>query len=294
MRAIYERYRGAGRRAKGAVLDEFCRSTDYNRKYAIRLLSGPPPDHEPVRRVRRRERRYGQQTVSILAAVWEAAGYPWSARLRALSPLWMPWIRRRFRPSRATERQLLSISPCQMDRRLRDRKSHLRRRIYGRTKPGTLLKRQVPIKTDSWDVKTPGFAEIDLVSHSGNPADREFAHSVDLTDIHTTRTESPTALGHGQAGVQAALEETERGLPFALRGLDSDNGSEFINWHLMVWRERRRIQLTRGRAYRKDDDAHIEQQNWTHVRKLLGWSGTTRPRRSRRSMTSTGTSCACG
>ena len=111
---------------------------------------------------------YGHQALSILAAVWEAAGYPWSVRLKALLPDWLPWIRQHYRPSATVEQQLLGISARQIDRRLQAKKQAQRRRIYGRTKPGCLLKHQIPAKTDSWDVKTPGFAEMDLVSHSGN------------------------------------------------------------------------------------------------------------------------------
>ena len=118
---------------------------------------------------------------------------------------------------------------------------------------------------------TPGFTEVDLVSHSGNSASGEFAHTLNVTDIHTTWTESRAVLGRGEEAVQRALNEIAGVLPFALLGVDSDNGSEFINWHLKSWSERKQIQLTRGRPYKKDDNAHIEQKNWTHVRKLLGW-----------------------
>ena len=209
--------------------------------------------------------------MSILAEVWEAAGYPWSVRLKALLPNWMPWIRRRYKLSLKIERELLGISARQMDRRLRARKTEHKRRLYGRTKPGLLLKHQIPVKTDSWDVTTPGFTEVDLVSHSGNSADGEFAHTLNVTDIHTTWPESRAVLGKGQTGVKAALDEVQNALPFRLLGLDSDNGSEFINWHLKRWCDEQQIQLTRGRPYKKDDNAHVEQKNWTHVRKLLGW-----------------------
>jgi transposase InsO family protein len=269
-RAIYERYHKATRKLKHAILNEFCLNTGYHRKYAIRVLNGTPPGKQPRRR-RRRGLSYGHEVLSILAAVWEAAGYPWSVRLKALLPLWMPWIRKRFRVSQQSERQLLSMSPRQMDRRLRAKKTERRRRIYGRTQPGLLLKHHIPIKTDSWDVTSPGFTEVDLVSHSGNSGEGEFAHSLNVTDIHTAWTESRAVLGRGQAGVERALNEVETALPFRLVGLDSDNGSEFINWHLKAWCEGKGIQLTRGRPYKKDDNAHVEQKNWTHVRKLLGW-----------------------
>lgn len=270
-RAIYARYRQADRKLKQAILNEFCANTGYHRKYAIRLLNGPPPSR--VRRGPRlpRSPSYGPTVVSVLAAIWEAAGYPWSVRLKALLPLWMPWVKRRFRVSGEVERQLRSISARQIDRRLRARKQRLKRRRYGRTKPGALLKHQIAVKTDSWDVKVAGFTEVDLVSHSGNAASGEFVYSLNVTDIHTTWTETRAVLGKGETAVRDALEEISTVLPFRLLGIDSDNGSEFINWHLGRWCARCGIQLTRGRPYKKDDNAHIEQKNWTHVRKLLAW-----------------------
>jgi len=268
--AIYERYQKAGRKAKKVILNEFCANTGYHRKYAIRLLNRPRPEKR-CRAVRRRGMSYSQETLAVLTAVWEAAGYPWSVRLKALLPVWMPWIRKRFRLRPEVEKQLLQISARQMDRRLKSAKTQRHRRIYGRTKPGYLLKHHIPVKTDRWDVQTPGFTEVDLVSHSGNSASGEFAHTLNVTDMHTTWTESEAVLGRGEEAVQRALNQIAGVLPFRLLGVDSDNGSEFINWHLKHWCEQKEIQLTRGRPYKKDDNAHIEQKNWTHVRKLLGW-----------------------
>ena len=269
--AIYERYRTAGRKAKQVILSEFCANTGYHRKYAIRLLNGVQPEKQPKEPRRKRRVSYSRETEAVLRAVWEAAGYPWSVRLKALLPLWMPWIRQRFRLRPEIEGQLRQISARQMDRRLKAHKTRIRRRIYGRTKPGYLLKHHIPVKTDRWDVQTPGFTEVDLVSHSGNSASGESAHSLNVTDIHTTWTESRAVLGRGEEAVQRALNEIAGHLPFALLGVDSDNGSEFINWHLKTWCEQKHIQHTRGRPYKKDDNAHVEQKNWTHVRKLLGW-----------------------
>jgi len=253
------------------ILSEFCANTGYHRKYAIRLLNGPRPEQRQRPERRRRGLTYSQETLAVLTAVWEAAGYPWSVRLKALLPLWMPWIRKRFGVRPEIEQKLLKISARQMDRRLQAQKTQRRRRLYGRTKPGYLLKHHIPVKTDRWDVQRPGFAEVDLVAHSGNSASGEFAHTLNVTDIHSTWTESRAVLGRGEEAVQRALNEIATTLPFALLGVDSDNGSEFINWHLQSWCERKHIQLTRGRPYKKDDNAHIEQKNWTHVRKLLGW-----------------------
>lgn len=270
-RAVYGRYHQSERTVRKVMLNEFCLNTGYHRKYAIRLLNGPPPGRRRPRARRRRRPHYSAQVISLLEAIWQAAGYPWSVRLKALLPSWMPWIRRHYRLTPTLEKQLLDISARQMDRRLQAKKSRHKRRIYGRTQPGSLLKHHIPLKTDSWDVNKPGFSEIDLVAHSGDCAEGEFAYSLNLTDIHTGWTESCALLGKSQIAVQQALNEIRTRLPFRLLGLDSDNGSEFINWHLKSWCDRRQIQLTRGRPYKKDDNAHIEQKNWTHVRKLLGW-----------------------
>jgi hypothetical protein len=270
LRAIHDRYRRSKQEQKGKILNEFCRICRYNRKYAIRLLNRPRPADRPQPR-KPRGCSYSGKVIQVLASVWEAAGYPWSVRLKALLPVWLPWIRRHYLLSAEAQRQLLRISPRQIDRRLQPLKRRLRRRLYGRTKPGSLLKHHIPIKTDHWDVSTPGFTEIDLVSHSGSCAEGEFAHSFNVTDIHSTWTETRAVLGKGQTGIVRGLEEMRQAMPFRLQGIDSDNGSEFINAHLVGYCKTRRIQFTRGRPYKKDDNAHIEQKNWTHVRKLIGW-----------------------
>jgi transposase InsO family protein len=270
LKAIYPRYQQASRLEKQRILDEFCRVTRYHRKSALRLLNGPVPDRRPPA-PRRRPPTYGTRVIQILAAIWRAAGYPWSLRLNALLPLWLPWARQRFRLSPPLEAQLLRLSPRQMDRRLAVYRRPGATGRYGRTKPGTLLKHHIPLRTDRWDVTVPGFTEIDLVAHCGDSGDGEFLHSLNLTDIHTTWVETRAVLGRGQHAVQQALEAMRQTLPFRLRGIDSDNGSEFINAHLVGYCQRHGIQFTRGRPYKKDDNAHIEQKNWTHVRKLVGY-----------------------
>ena len=270
LKAIYPRYQQASRLEKQRMLDEFCTVTRYHRKSALRLLNGPLPARQPPG-PRRRPPTYGIRVIQVLAAIWRAAGYPWSVRLKALLPLWLPWARPRFRLSPAVEAQLLRLSPRQMDRRLAAYRRPSQTGRYGRTKPGTLLKHHIPLRTDRWDVTVPGFTEIDLVAHCGESGDGEFAHSLNLTDIHTTWVETRAVLGRGQHAVQQALEAMRQTLPFRLQGIDSDNGSEFINAHLVRYCQGHGIQFTRGRPYKKDDNAHIEQKNWTHVRKLVGY-----------------------
>jgi hypothetical protein len=270
LEVMYERYQHATKAEKHALLDEVCQVCGYHRKYAIRKLK-QPWRQRPPRKAAPRTVTYLPQTISVLTAVWEAAGYPWSLRLKALLPLWMPWIKQRYRITPTMEQQLLRISPRQIDRRLAGHKRQLRKRIYGRTKPGTLLKHHIPIRTTHWDVTTPGYVEIDLVAHSGNAASGEFIFSLNLTDILTGWVETRAVMGKGQTGVLAALQEMRAALPFALKSIDSDNGGEFINEHLLRYCEQSQIQFTRSRPFKKDDNAHIEQKNWTHVRKVMGW-----------------------
>ena len=267
---LRDRYVRAARKEKGRMLTEAVTVTGYHRKAIIRAWQRP--DARRARGPRRgRPTRYGPVVVRALRAVWEAAGYPWSLRLKALLPLWLPWARRRLALSPATETKLRAISARQMDRVLAPDKRTIRRRLYGRTKPGTLLKHHIPIKPDHWDVTEPGFTEVDLVSHSGDRADGDFVQTLNLTDIHTTWVETCAVMGKSQIRVQEGLERLRQQLPFALRGIDSDNGSEFINAHLLKYCLAHDVQFTRGRPYKKDDNAHIEQKNWTHVRKLMGY-----------------------
>jgi hypothetical protein len=271
LKAIYFRYKKVSKPLRARILDEFCQVCLYNRKYAIRLLNGPAPQKPKATKSKGRRPTYGAKLISSLTAIWEAAGYPCSARLKALLPLWLPWAIKRLALSAQAQKQLLTISPATIDRRLKGKKRQLKNRLYGRTKPGTLLKHHIPIKTDCWDVKTPGFTEIDLVSHSGNSASGDFLHSLNVTDINSTWVESRAVRGKSQIGVLQAMQAIAQALPFKLLGIDSDNGSEFINYHLKTFCDQNNIQFTRGRPYKKDDNAHIEQKNYTHVRKILGY-----------------------
>jgi hypothetical protein len=267
---LRDRYLRASRSEKGRLLTEAVTVTGYHRKAIIRAWRRPA--ERPARGPRRgRPTRYDATVVRALGAIWAAAGYPWSRRLKALLPTWLPWARRRLALSPATETKMRAISARQIDRVLAPNKRTIRRRMYGRTTPGTLLKHHIPIKTDHWDVTEPGFTEVDLVSHSGDRADGDFLHTLNLTDIHTTWVEHGAVMGKSQVRVQERLDQLRAALPFALRGIDSDNGSEFINAHLHQYCRTHQIQFTRGRPYKKNDNAHIEQKNWTHVRKLMGY-----------------------
>ena len=271
LRVYRKRYKGASRKERTKVLDEFCRLSGYHRKYAIALLSRFDED-EREKPQRRRGVSYSSAALKVIEAIWEAAGYPWSERLKALLPLWLPRAQGHLLGlTDEIEREVLAISARQIDRRLAAKKRRLKRRLYGRTKPGTLLKHQIPVKAGPWEVAEPGYAEIDLVSHSGPSARGEFGYTLNLTDVHTGWCASRAILGRGEEGVVEALDDIRRAMPFPLRAIDSDNGSEFINFHLVGYCRDHQIQFTRGRPYKKDDNARIEQKNWTHVRRLFGW-----------------------
>ena len=272
LETIYQRYHKASKQSKGKILDELCHVCGYNRKYAIWKLSQMPLVNESKAPVKRhRSKAYGHQVLKIVEEVWESANYPWSLRLKEIVRLWLPWIKERFQITAQMEEKLLSISPSTIDRHLRNKKRRLKRRLYGRTKPGTLLRHKIPVRTEHWDARRPGFVEMDLVSHSGSSASGEFIYSLNLTDIYSGWVETQAVMGKGETGILEAIGIMSERLPFKILGIDSDNGSEFINYHLWKYCQAQRIYFTRSRPYKKDDNAHIEQKNWTHVRKFMGW-----------------------
>jgi hypothetical protein len=271
MKVMYVRYRKAkSREEKSRILDEFCRTYDCHRKHALRLLNGPPPgETKPI--PKKRKPIYTERVISIVESVWEASGYLWSKRLKTTIVLWMPWILKHFHINSIEQAQLLAISPAQMDRRLKSKKQWIRKQVYGSTKPGAILKHQIPVKTDSWNIRLPGYIEIDLVSHCGGSASGDFAYTVNCTDILTQWVERRAVLGKAQETILNALTSMQQAMPFDLRGIDSDNGSEFINAHLYHYCSLNHIAFTRSRPYNKNDNAHIEQKNWTQVRQILGY-----------------------
>jgi len=275
LRSTQERYRRARRAEKTAMLEEFCKVCGYNRKYAIWLLRRPLSEPKAARGRTKGSLTYSKAAITTLAKVWQASGYLCSQRLKAAMPQWLPWVKKHFAISPELEKQLLGISARQMDRRLFPHKRAAKRRLYGTTRTGSLLKHMIPVKTEHWDVTLPGYLEIDLVSHSGAWAAGEFLYTLDCVDIASGWVERQAVMGKGQLGIVEAIRAIEQRLPFRLRGIDSDNGSEFINAHLFSYCQQRpkdqSVQFTRSRPYKKDDNAHVEQKNWTHVRKLLGW-----------------------
>lgn len=270
LKKIYQRYHGANRKEKKQILDEFCKICGYNRKYAIWLLNNIHPEDRLAQK-RKSNYRYKKSTISILEIIWEAAGYPWSERLKAMLPIWVPYLKKHYNISQETETELLSMSPSTIDRRLKNKKYSIKKRIYTTTRPGYLLKNQIPIKTDSWNIHKPGFLEIDLVAHCGSSLQDTYINSLNCVDIYTTWTETRAVMGRGQMATFEAIQDIRNSLPFPLLGIDPDNDAPFINYHLWTYCVKNNIYFTRSRPYKKDDNAHIEQKNWTHVRKIFGY-----------------------
>jgi hypothetical protein len=282
LEAIYVRYKKASRKEKASILDEFCAACDYHRKHAIRLLRTFRRYHKPKHKKKGKPPVYDKESIlKPLKRIWHAANLPCSKRLKAILPLWLPSYQKRYGTLSEEERQaLLSISHSTIDRLFKPIRARYKGRGRSTTKPGTLLRKHIPIKTNQWDESRPGFMEADTVAHCGNSMAGMFAFTIDCVDIATGWTEQRAVWGKGETDVLKQIEDIEKTLPFDLKGFDSDNGSEFLNHHLLRhFTERKQpIQFTRSRAYHKDDNSHIEQKNWTHVRQWLGYERLDNPK----------------
>jgi hypothetical protein len=273
LKAIRSRYCRAGKKAKVTILDEFCAVCGYHRKYAIRLLNqrGKP---RKKRRAGRKPLYASPELLMALKRIWFASDQMCSKKLKAAIPLWLPFYETVYKAlTPETHDKLLTVSAATIDRVLKPvRVAHGRKGLSG-TKPGTLLKNQIPIRTHSWDISQPGFMEADTVAHCGNSLAGDFVWSLTMTDILTTWTENRATWSKGAQGVLAQIQDIEAKLPFALLGFDCDNGSEFLNYHLLrYFTDHPSVtSFTRSRPYKKNDNAHVEQKNWSHVRQLFGY-----------------------
>lgn len=253
------------------MLDELCEDYGYERKYAIKLLGGVLPI--PSGRVHPGAVRQYAVIEPVVRQIWLTAEQPCGKRLGPILRQWLPYYEGRYGGLSARQRSLIrEVSPATLDRMLAPaRAAHWRGR--GGTKPGSLLRSEIPIRTGTWDLSRPGYLEADSVAHCGTSLAGSFIWSLTYTDILSGWTEGGAVWNKGAAGVLAATREVEARLPFALLGFDSDNGSEFLNHHLWAYmRERKRaVEFTRSRPYHSDDNAHVEQKNWTWARQLLGY-----------------------
>jgi hypothetical protein len=268
------RYRTASKKDKGVILDEFIKTTDHDRKYAIALLNGKRAYvKHPVQRPRRKKYTAGLvQPLLILLDLFDGVN---SKRLRAALDVELPRLHKAgaLQISSESYEKLMQISPASIDRLLVGRRPRVTK-SRGFTKPGTLLKHQIPIRTwADWTEDKPGFCEVDLVDHSGGLTipGTDHAWTLCFTDVKTCWTECVPTRNKAQVHVFDAICRARRRLPFRLLGLDSDNGSEFINDQLYRYCRQEEITFTRGRAGKKNDSAFVEQKNWSVVRRAVGY-----------------------
>ncbi len=271
---LRKRYRKASKKGKSAMLNEFVDTTGYHRTHAAALLAGRRQWRDPQQPIHRHRRTIytveDQQAILGLAELFDDIG---SKRLRAALDTERVNLRRNghLRVSRTCYQHLCPVSASTIDRWRRAARRP-GRRLRGGTKPGTLLKRQIPIRTFAdWDTTRPGFGEIDLVQHDGGLNKGDFACTLDLTDVATGWTELAATPNKAQGHVFAALKQERARLPFPLLGIDSDNGAEFINNEMLRYCAQEHLTFTRGRSGRKKDNPFVEQKNWSAVRRLVGY-----------------------
>jgi hypothetical protein len=261
---------------KTVIVDQAVQLLGYHRKAAIRALGGGP--HRPSTKTETarggRPRVYeAWQLVPVLKEIWLAAQQPCGRRLAAAMRDWVPAYEVHHRRLESGVRaRLLGASSATLDRLLEPLRTQHRRGLGG-TRPGSLLRQQIPIAGASWAQEEAGFLEVDTVALCGGSLEGEHLWMLDSIDYATAWVEVRAQWNRGQAATLEGVEDIRDALPFVLRGLDADNGGEFLNWHLVEWcrRQAQRIELTRSRPYHKNDNAHIEQKNWTHVRQWFGY-----------------------
>lgn len=270
---VAPRYRAAEGQERTRILEEFLASTGYHRKYALRLLNHPMMK-VAGRKKRARRRQYVFAVQQALVSCWRAANGICSKRLVPYLPELVRVLEKHgeLHLEAQTKERLLALSPATADRLLQAERKQAKPHGLGTTKPGTLLKSAIPIRTFAeWNETKPGFTEIDLVAHCGGNTRGEYLHSLTMTDVATGWTECAALRNRGQQAVFEGLVLARQRLPFALRGIDSDNGSEFINAHLLRYCQQEQLTFTRSRPYKKNDQAYVEQKNWTIVRQLVGY-----------------------
>jgi len=273
------RYRRARKKEKGLLLDELVALTGYHRWYAVGLLRGhgarPEERGRVGRRPRQRPRVYDAALLAVLRQVWVIMDCICGKRLAAVLPETIAVLERygELQLDAATRQKLGTISAASIDRLLAGERRRLELRGRSGTKPGTLLKHQIPVRTFAeWDQTRPGFVEIDLVGHDGGFAHGDFCQTLDVTDVASGWTETQAVLNKAQVWVFAALQLIRARLPFALKGIDSDNGAEFINHELLRYTQQEHLTFTRGRAWKKNDGCFVEQKNYSVVRRAVGYA----------------------
>jgi len=254
LETILPRYTNANKKDKNKILNEFCNICGYSRKYAIRLLNqkSPPKCNWEMQKCGPKKKYDHPDLVKVLTKIWIATNLPCSKRLKTIIRIWLPYY-----PYHVTEKledALLAISPASIDRLLSKYRTRFNKRGLATTKPGAIIKKHIPLKLKQWDETRPGFLEADTVAHCGDSVAGMFVYTINCVDIATGWTEQRATWGKGERGTVNSIESIEHSLPFDLLGFDSDNGSEFLNWHLVRYLSNRKkpIDFTRSRAYHKN------------------------------------------
>lgn len=274
----------ATKQEKSEILDAICQVTGWHRDHARKMIRQQAAGQERAAQRRPREPilTYGPDVVALLVRCWALLDGPTGKRLKPALPQLLESLRHHHRIDVDDDvvEALLRMSPATIDRRLRPyRVGLVSSKGICHTRPGSMLKASIPMKTwAQWDQTEPGFVQIDLVGHEGGDNNGEFHFSLDMTDIATGWTEAISVRSKGERIVRAGLEQLQLRFPFAIRGIHSDNGSEFINHHLQKWCSLHQITYTRGRPARSNDQAHVEQKNWAMVRRCVGYHRYDTPR----------------
>lgn len=272
---IRTRYLSANKYDKAKILDEYCNICNYNRKHAIRALNSADKQETRVPRKGPRPQYPQEEILEPLAMIWIRSGRPCSKVLVGVLREWLGAYQRKYgmlKPELVNK--LLTISSSTIDRLLRNSKFNEVRKGISGTKPGTLLKAHINLSDNAWDYKKPGYFEADTVALCGDSLNGQFIWCLNMTDIATGWTEVRSCWGKSSEAILDKIKEIESDLPMPLLGFDSDNGSEFLNYKILEYMQKRKhpVQFTRSRPYQKNDNAHVEQKNYTHVRKLLGYA----------------------
>lgn len=262
VRAFSREYKQAKKGGKIVLLNKLTKTTGYSRKHLMEILSNPPLK----RRIKRHRISPYISIVKLLKKLWAVGNYACGTRLAPMLPVYIAALKRheKWDISKEEKKLLWAISSSTIDRLLKHERRKLGSKARSKTKPGTLLKHQIPIRTFAdWTEKIPGFLEIDTVHHCNEDNKGDYLHTLDTTDVFTGWNECRAFMGKSERHTVEALETISNRLPFSLLGIDFDTGGEFVNWHLIRYSKRNRITYTRAREEKKNDQAYIEQQNFS-------------------------------
>lgn len=274
LKQLKQRYLKTSKKHKGALLDEAVETTGLHRNYLIEQLSPwVDLDGKDCRSRKPRQPLYDNEVVYYLKKIWDILDCPCGQRMVGSVKDTLDALERHgeFIISNTMREKLLDVSASTVDRRLRRFKVGRLRRLHGSTKPGSLLKKQIPIELSRWNETELGHSELDLVAHNGGDPEGEFANTLTDTDLASGWTELEAFLGKSEKRVIYGLAAIDGRRPFGRKSIDTDSGGEFINWQLWRFCQETDVRFTRGRPGKKNDNAHVEEKNWTHVRKLVGY-----------------------